>query len=143
MNCFVTEGSDADVADADADEEEGKFTFFAITWIRLIGSRQNLAWTYYLTLGTSLRRNFSFFSKSKMTTGGQKSKIGQILPHKSHFLQYLGSGSSDSDKILHGHNTWPFKQACATISHLSQNPRWSLGVHLKKIVLYDLKNDLL
>ena len=39
---------------------------FAITWIRLIGSRQNLAWTYYLTLGTSLRKNFSFFSKSKM-----------------------------------------------------------------------------
>ena len=32
-------------------------------------------------------KNFSFFSKSKMTTGGQKSKIGQILPHKSHFLQ--------------------------------------------------------
>ena len=38
----------------------------AITWIRFIGSRQNLAWTYYLTLGTSLRKNFSFFSKSKM-----------------------------------------------------------------------------
>ena len=49
-----------------------KFTFFAITWIRLIGSRQNLAWTYYLTLGTSLRKNFSFFSKSKMAAGGQK-----------------------------------------------------------------------
>ena len=38
----------------------------AITWIRFIGSRQNLAWTYYLTLGTTLRKNFSFFSKSKM-----------------------------------------------------------------------------
>ena len=47
------------------------FQFFAITSIRLIGSRQNLAWTYYLTLGTSLRNNFSFFSKSKMATGGQ------------------------------------------------------------------------
>ena len=44
----------------------------AITWIRFIGSRQNLAWTYYLTLGTSLRKNFSFFSKSKMAAGGQK-----------------------------------------------------------------------
>jgi hypothetical protein len=64
-----------------------QITFFAITWIRFIGFRQNLAWTYYLTLGTSLRRNFSFFSKSKMTTGGQKSTISQILPHKSHFLQ--------------------------------------------------------
>ena len=51
---------------------EGKFTFFAITWIRFIGSRQNLAWIYYLTLGTSLRKNFSFFSKSKMAAGGQK-----------------------------------------------------------------------
>merc|ERR1711983_200753 len=50
----------------------GKFTFFAITWIRFIGFRQNLAWTYYLTLGTSMRRNFSFFSKSKMAAGGQK-----------------------------------------------------------------------
>ena len=29
----------------------------------------------------------TFFSKSKMDAGGQKSKIGQILPHKSHFLQ--------------------------------------------------------
>ena len=37
-----------------------------------MGSRQNLAWTYYLTLGTSLRKNFSFFSKSKMAAGGQK-----------------------------------------------------------------------
>ena len=84
---------------------EGKFTFFAITWIRFIGFRQNLAWTYYLTLGTSLRRNFSFFSKSKMTTGGQKSKIGQILPHKSHFGSSFESGSSDLDKIWHGHTT--------------------------------------
>ena len=49
-----------------------QITFFAITWIRFIGFRQNLAWTYYLTLGTSLRKNFSFFSKSKMAAGGQK-----------------------------------------------------------------------
>ena len=47
-------------------------TFFAITWIWLIGSRQNLAWTYYLTLRTSLRKNSSFFSKSKMAASGQK-----------------------------------------------------------------------
>ena len=35
-------------------------------YVRLMGSRQNLAWTYYLTLGTTPRKNFSFFSKSKM-----------------------------------------------------------------------------
>ena len=91
MNCFVTEGGGGSGGGGGGGGRGGggggKFTFFAITWIRLIGSRQNLAWTYYLTLGTSLRKNFSFFSKSKMTTGGQKSKIGQILPHKSHFLQ--------------------------------------------------------
>ena len=55
------------------------FNVFAITWIRFIGSRQNLAWTHYLTLGTILRKNFSFFSKSKMAAGGQKSKIGQFF----------------------------------------------------------------
>ena len=75
------------------------FNVFAIIWIRFIGSRQNLAWTYYLTLGTNLRKNFSFFSKSKMAAGGQKSKIGQILPHKSHFGSSFGSGSSDLDQI--------------------------------------------
>ena len=48
------------------------FNVFAIIWIRFIGSRQNLAWTYYLTLGTNLRKNFSFFSKSKMAADGQK-----------------------------------------------------------------------
>ena len=57
-----------------AEEEEycSPSVFFAITWIRFIGFIQNLAWTYYLTLGTSLRKNFSFFSKSKMAAGGQK-----------------------------------------------------------------------
>ena len=51
---------------------EGKFTFLLGIWIPFIGFSQNLAWTYYLTLGTSLRKNFSFFSKSKMAAGGQK-----------------------------------------------------------------------
>ena len=52
--------------------EEGKFTFLLGICIPFIGFRQNLAWTYYLTLETSLRKNFSFFSKSKMAAGGQK-----------------------------------------------------------------------
>ena len=43
-----------------------QITFWLGIWIRFIGSRQNLAWTYYLTLGTTPRKNFSFFSKSKM-----------------------------------------------------------------------------
>jgi hypothetical protein len=42
------------------EEDPAKLMFFAITWIRLIGFRQNLAWTYYLTLEISLRKNFSF-----------------------------------------------------------------------------------
>ena len=52
--------------------EEGKFTFLLGICIPFIGFRQNLAWTYYLTLETSLRNNFSLFSKSKMAAGGQK-----------------------------------------------------------------------
>ena len=70
MNCFVTEGGGGGGRRGRAGG--GKFTFFAITWTPFIGSRQNLAWIYYLTLGTSLRKNFSFFSKSKMAAGGQK-----------------------------------------------------------------------
>ena len=36
---------------------------------------KSLAWTYYLTLQTNLCKNFSFSTKSKMTAGGQMSKI--------------------------------------------------------------------
>ena len=56
MNCFVTEGGGGSGGGGGGSGSGGggKFTFFAITWIRLIGFRQNLAWTYYLTLGTSL-----------------------------------------------------------------------------------------
>ena len=70
MTCFVTGRGGGER------ERKGrgpsKINVFAITWIRFIGFRQNLAWTYYLTLGTSLRKNFSFFSKSKMAASGQK-----------------------------------------------------------------------
>ena len=68
-----------------------QITFRLGIWIRFIGFRQNLAWTYYLNQGTSLRKNFSFFAKSKMAAGSQKSKIGKILPHKSHFGSSFGS----------------------------------------------------
>ena len=65
---------------------------FAITWIRFIGFRQNLAWTYYyLTLGTSLRKNFSFFSKSKMAAGSQKLNFDIIQTQNSSFSLANGS----------------------------------------------------
>ena len=40
---------------------------FAIIWNRFIGSRQNFAWTYYLILRTSLRKNFHFSQKPRWT----------------------------------------------------------------------------
>ena len=49
-----------------------QITFWLIIWIWFIRFGQYLAWTYHLTLETSLRKNFSFFSKSKMAAGGQK-----------------------------------------------------------------------
>ena len=52
MNCFATEGWGGGGG--------GKITFLLGICILFIGFRQNLASTYYLTLGTSLRKNFSF-----------------------------------------------------------------------------------
>ena len=86
---------------------EGKITFLLGIWIPFIWFGQNLAWTNKLTLGTSLWENFLFFSKSKMAAFGQRSKIDQIWPYKLHFGSAFGSGSSDLDKIWHGHTTWP------------------------------------
>ena len=77
----------------------------AITWIRFIGSRQNLAWTYYLTLGTSLWKNFSFFLKSKMAAGGQKLNFDIISAQRLHFGLANGSLSSDLDKIRQADTT--------------------------------------
>ena len=79
----------------------------AITWIRFIGSRQNLAWTYYLTLGTSLWKNFSFFLKSKMAAGGQKVNFDIISAQNSPFGLANGSLSSDLDKIWQADPTQP------------------------------------
>ena len=53
----------------------------------------------YLTLGTSLWKNFSFFLKSKMAAGGQKLNFDIISAQKSHFGLANGSLSSDLDKI--------------------------------------------
>ena len=100
-----------------------QITFWLVIWIPLIRFGQNLAWTYNLTLQTSLCKNFSFKAKFKIAARGQTSKIDQIWPHKSYFGSALGYRSSDLDKIRHGNTTWPFKQVCARISGLSQNPR--------------------
>ena len=80
---------------------------FAITWIRFIGSKQNLAWTYYLTLGTSLWKNISFFLKSKMAAGGQKLNFDIISAQNSPFGLANGSLSSDLDKIWQADTTQP------------------------------------
>ena len=53
-------------------------TFRLGIWISFIRFGQNLAWTYYLTLVTRLRKNFSFITKFKMAAWGQMSKIDQI-----------------------------------------------------------------
>ena len=42
-----------------------------------------------------------------MAAGGQKSKNGQILPHKSHFGSSFGSGSSDLDQNWQVDTTQP------------------------------------
>jgi hypothetical protein len=74
-------------------------------WIPFIGFRQNLAWTYHLTLGTTLWKRFSFFSKSKMAAGSQKLNFDIISARKSHFGLANGSLSSDLDKIRQADTT--------------------------------------
>jgi hypothetical protein len=61
--------------------------------IWFIRFRQNLAWTYFLTLQTSLRKNLSVITKFKMAARCQRSKIDQ------HFGSAFGSCSSDLDKV--------------------------------------------
>ena len=87
-----------------------QITFRLGIWIWFIRFGQNLAWTYFLTLQTSLRKNFSFIAKSKMAAGGQRSKIDQNWLHKSHSGLAFEARSSDLDKVWHGHTTWPYKQ---------------------------------
>ena len=69
-----------------------KTTFLLGIWILFIWFGQNLERTYQLTLGTSM---------VKIQDGNQ------IWPYKLHFGSAFGSGSSNLDKIWHGHTTWP------------------------------------
>ena len=48
-----------------------QITFWLGVWSLFVRFGQILAWIYYLTLETSLQKNFSFFSQSKMAAGGQ------------------------------------------------------------------------
>jgi hypothetical protein len=43
-----------------------QITLWLGIWFPFIRTGRNLAWKYYLTLKTSLRKNFSFIPKSKM-----------------------------------------------------------------------------
>ena len=87
-------------------EDPHKMNVFGITRILFIWFGLDLGWTHYLGLETSLRKNFSFFSKSKIAAGGQRSEIAQIWPHKSHAGSAFRSSLSDLDNIWHGHTTW-------------------------------------
>jgi hypothetical protein len=112
-------------------------------WLPFIRFGQNYAWTYYLTLQTSLRKNFLFIAKSKMAAGGQRSKIDHIWPHKSHFGSAFGSRSSYLDKIWHEHTSWTQKEVCARIYQLAQNPRWPPEVKGPKSTKFDPTNHIL
>jgi hypothetical protein len=69
-----------------------QITFRLGIWIRFIGFRQNL------TLGTSLCKKFSFYSKSKMAARGQKLNFDIISAQKLHFGLANRFLSSDLDK---------------------------------------------
>ncbi len=75
MTCFVTGRRRG--GEREKGRRPSKVNVFAITWIRFIGFRQNLAWTYYLTLGTSLRKNFSFFAKDGRAQWAEAWKFGK------------------------------------------------------------------
>ena len=74
-----------------------------------------------------------------MAAGGQKSKIGQILPHKSHFGSSFGSCSSDLDQIWQVDTTQPKEQVYGRIFDLSQNPRWPPQPPLRQITKKSIK----
>ena len=106
-----------------------EITFWLGIWMLFIRFGQNLAWTYFLTLQTSLCKNLSVRAKSKMAARGQRSKIDQIWLHKPHFGLAFGSRSSDFDKVWYGHTTWPYKQSCA----FSAKSKMAPGGQMSKI----------
>jgi hypothetical protein len=57
-----------------------QITFRLGIWISFIRFGQNLAWTYFLTLHTSLCKNISVSTKYKMAAGGQRSKMTKFDP---------------------------------------------------------------
>ena len=75
-------------------------------WIPFIGFVMNIL----IELETSLRKNFSFISKSKMAAGGQKLIFDKISAQKSHFGLANGSRSSDLDKIWQEHTNRPWNK---------------------------------
>ena len=87
-------------------------------------------------------KNFSFIAKSNMAAGGQRSKIDQIWPHKSHFGSAFGPRSSDLDKIWHEHTSWSYKQLCSKVYQLVQNPRWPPEVKGPKSTKLDLTSHI-
>ena len=119
-----------------------QITFWVSISISFIRFGQNLAWTYFLTLQSTLRKNLSVSSKSKMSAVGQRSKIVQIWPHKSHFGSAFGSHSSDLDKICHEHTSWPYKQVCARLYPLVQNLRYPSEVKGQKWTKFDPTNHI-
>ena len=78
-----------------------------------------------------------------MAARGQRSKIDQIWLHKSHFGSAFRCCSSDLDKIWHEHTSWPYKQVCARIYQLRQNPRWPPEVKGPKLNKFDSTNHSL
>ena len=86
-------------------------------------------------------QEFLIYPKIQDGRRGSMSKNDQIWTHKLRFASAFGSCSLDLDKIWHEHTTWPFKQACASISRLLQNPRWLPGVKGPKSTKFDPTNS--
>ena len=68
---------------------------------------------------------------------GQRSKINQIWPHKSHFGLAYWFHSSDLDKIWHGHTYWLHKQVCERIFDLE--PPWFI-ILLQRTLAFGMKS---
>ena len=85
-----------------------------------------------------------FFIYRKIQDGRRGSKV-QNWPNLTpqwHFSSAFGSRSSDLDKIWHEHTSWPYKQVCARIYQLAQNPRWPPEVKGLKSTKFDPQNHI-